>query len=157
MSPIYILYSDMAMNLVLVARLLESTDLLCVIAESSLSPSAFKKWTSSFQLAWNFPASGLPRHQPAHSTTRGPFGSQASQAHDTSLGLIRIRLITHFVCILYLLPVLMGNVRRDVLHKNKSPPPPEISSLIHYYRSRQDTPGIFRLKVDSFPPITRPA
>ncbi|KAJ5192719.1 hypothetical protein N7449_008861 [Penicillium cf. viridicatum] len=74
----------MAIHLIFVARFLEPTDLLSIAAESSLSPPTFKRQA---QQALNTPTSRIPRHQPAHSTARDPSGSQASQAHDTSLGL----------------------------------------------------------------------
>ncbi|KAJ5210555.1 hypothetical protein N7491_010362 [Penicillium cf. griseofulvum] len=140
----------MAMNLVPVTRLLESTDLLFVTAESSLSPSVFKKWASSFQLASNFRASDTSLLTQQHAARL----ALKLRKPTTLLGLTRTRLITHLVCILYRLPMLIGNVHRDVLHKNKSPPPLEVfqpDALLPL------SPGyrIFRLKVDSFPPIAR--
>lgn len=63
------------------------------------------------QQALNTPASRIPRHQPAYSAARGPSGSQASQAHNTSLGLTPILLIT--MCILPLLRMTLGNVGQD--------------------------------------------
>ncbi|KAF4771896.1 hypothetical protein N7455_008271 [Penicillium solitum] len=123
----------MSIPLILVARFLEPTNLLFIAAESSLSPPTFKRQA---QQALDTPASRIPRHQLAHSTARDLSGSQASQAHNTSLCLTPIPLIT--MCILPLLPMTLGSVGQDsavhvrifYMGANRSFPSPRVSYTI---------------------------